>query len=106
VCVTHTHTHAHTRLDGSMSRDLRAENMRLFHRDASVTVLLATLKSGGMGLNLVLCVCLCASLWVFVCVCVCVCHTHIHAHTHIYKHTHIGGGKQCAAYRPLVECRC
>ena len=43
----------YTRLDGSMSRDLRGENMRRFHCDASITVLLATLKSGGMGLNLV-----------------------------------------------------
>jgi superfamily II DNA or RNA helicase len=47
------HGITYTRLDGSMSRDLRGENMRRFHQDASIKVLLATLKSGGMGLNLV-----------------------------------------------------
>ena len=42
-----------TRLDGSMSRDVRADNLRAFHQQASIKVLLTTLKSGGMGLNLV-----------------------------------------------------
>ena len=40
-----------TRLDGSMSRDVRADNLRAFHQQASIKVLLTTLKSGGMGLN-------------------------------------------------------
>ena len=59
VCVyIHTHTHTHTHISCKYickyyMHTHRAENMRDFHRDASITVLLATLKSGGMGLNLV-----------------------------------------------------
>jgi len=42
-----------TRLDGSMSEKLRADVLRTFHGNKNVSVLLLSLKAGGVGLNLV-----------------------------------------------------
>ncbi|KAJ2847663.1 hypothetical protein IWW36_003740 [Coemansia brasiliensis] len=41
-----------TRLDGTMSRPQRENNLRRFERDPSVEILLLSLKAGGVGLNL------------------------------------------------------
>ncbi|CAN0565132.1 unnamed protein product [Laminaria digitata] len=40
------------RLDGAMSQQRRESSLKSFDMDASVSVLLVSLKAGGVGLNL------------------------------------------------------
>ncbi|KAI9886665.1 MAG: hypothetical protein M1823_001508 [Watsoniomyces obsoletus] len=43
---------SYVRLDGKMSRDKRSESMETFRDDPTVTVMLVSIKAGGLGLNL------------------------------------------------------
>lgn len=43
---------SYTRLDGTMSLPARNKSLDSFHKDDSITVLLATIGAGGVGLNL------------------------------------------------------
>lgn len=42
----------YTRLDGSMSRKQRTENLEKFRIDADIPIILVTIGAGGLGLNL------------------------------------------------------